>query len=178
MISTRHASRLRAGRVAWLIAAQLAMVDVPAAEETTMGCDAPEYRALDFKLGRFDVTTAAGEPAGSARVETVLQGCLMIEHWSGAQGGDGRAHIYYDAAAGIWHLRYINVDGETLELRGALTSDLVSFVGEASFYGMRGLHRMSWVEVAEGRVEQTWDLSADGGATWQPVFRGVYRRID
>ena len=54
-------------------------------------CSAPEYRALDFKLGSFVVTGGGGHPAGESTVESLLGGCLLVEHWKGALGGLGRA---------------------------------------------------------------------------------------
>lgn len=149
-----------------------------AQDVTISPCEADEYRTLDFKLGTYEVVTATGVAAGRARVEVVLDGCLIIEHWQGAEGGNGRAHFHFDADRGQWHLNYINVDGETLALAGSTSDDQIWFTGDADFYGMKGLHRISWMSLADGNVEQVWDLSEDKGTTWMPVFRGLYRRTD
>lgn len=34
--------------------------------------------------------------------------------------------------------------------------------------------RIRWTDLGDGRVEQRWDVSADGGETWSTVFLGFY----
>lgn len=36
------------------------------------------------------------------------------------------------------------------------------------------LDRITWTALPDGRVSQVWELSADGGASWQRVFVGFY----
>ena len=44
-------------------------------------CSSPEYRQFDFWLGEWDVSTPQGAPAGTNRVERILEGCALQEHW-------------------------------------------------------------------------------------------------
>ncbi|HSR42289.1 MAG TPA: hypothetical protein VLL48_08960 [Longimicrobiales bacterium] len=36
------------------------------------------------------------------------------------------------------------------------------------------MDRITWTPLSGGRVEQRWDLSSDGGESWETVFRGIY----
>lgn len=78
----------------------LAAVPVNAAEKP---CSAPEHRQFDFWIGDWDVTAPDGKPAGKNRIEPILDGCALAEHWRGASGGAGHSYNVYDARRGVWH---------------------------------------------------------------------------
>jgi tetratricopeptide (TPR) repeat protein len=48
----------------------------------------PAFRQLDFWLGDWQVTSA-GAPAGTSRVEKILNDCVLLENWTGALGISG-----------------------------------------------------------------------------------------
>lgn len=139
-------------------------------------CEAEVYRQLDFKLGSFDVTTGDGEPAGKATVESVLSGCMLVEHWHGASGRRGQIHFYFDRAAKGWHMSIVLDDGESLTLTGTLAGGAMVFTGVGRFENFQGLHRMSWSPLPNGGVRQVWELSPDNGGTWETDFIGLYHR--
>ena len=152
-----------------------------AAEETAdvqASCVAAEFRQLDFRLGRFEVDTASGQPAGWSRVESMLSGCLIVEHWHGSMGVTGQAQIFYDRNEALWYLQYVADDGETLFLAGQLQGESIVLRGENQFYDFVGMHQMRWSSLPDGDVMQEWTLSEDKGRTWQKVFTGIYRRVD
>ena len=140
------------------------------------GCTDPEYRRLDFKLGEFEVTGIGGARAGDSRVESILGGCMLVEHWRGAISGLGRAHMFYDKGDGLWHLVYVTDDGETMYLSGRFEGDSLVLTGENDFDVFTGLHRMSFSPLPDGASRQFWELSTDGGATWKVVHEGFYAR--
>jgi len=37
--------------------------------------------------------------------------------------------------------------------------------------------RITWVPLEDGRVRQLWNISKDGGATWETAFEGMYAVI-
>ena len=51
-------------------------------------CNEPERRQFDFWLGAWQVDGAQG-PAGHNRIESIEDGCALLEHWRGATGGSG-----------------------------------------------------------------------------------------
>lgn len=62
-----------------LAAALPAMAQAPAPS-----CDTPQYPQFDFWVGHFEVRTADGKLAGHNRIEAVLDGCALAEHWTAA----------------------------------------------------------------------------------------------
>jgi hypothetical protein len=36
--------------------------------------------------------------------------------------------------------------------------------------------RIVWTPLEDGRVRQVWDMSSDGGRSWQLLFDGLYTR--
>lgn len=146
-------------------------------------CSAADYRQFDFKLGDFDVVvaegtpgTAAGTPAGKATVESILSGCMLVEHWRGASGRDGRAHYYFERATNRWHMLVVFDDGEVLQLPGRWTGKAMVFTGRGRFEAFQGTQRMTWSPLPQGGVRQFWEISPDNGATWKTDFVATYRR--
>lgn len=141
-------------------------------------CAAPEYRRLDFRLGSFEVSTGNGTRAGRSRVETALNGCAIVEYWTGAVSGDGRAWYAYDRHAQRWHLWFVNSTGDILRMSGGFEGDSLVLVGDdPTFDGRRVKQRMAWSPLPGGGVLQTWEISSDAGSTWEPFFEGRYARV-
>ena len=60
----------------------LTVVSVTAAFVHGQGCsEDPAYAVLDFWVGEWEVS-AAGERVGENRIEKLLQGCAIMEHWT------------------------------------------------------------------------------------------------
>lgn len=137
-------------------------------------CTAPEYHQFDFRLGAYSVTTRTGRPAGEALIESALGGCMLVEYWSGAISGHGRAHYFYDRANSQWRMVFVNDMGDSLIMAGRLEGGAMVFSGPNRFGEFDGLHRMTWSLLADGRVSQLWELSTDQGASWVTVHIGYY----
>lgn len=175
--------RLDTRRIAALALASVAMFVAPVVlrsadtqTSTPAGCAAPEYRQLDFKIGEFDVTGIGGARAGESVVESVLQGCLLVEHWTGAISGKGRATIFYDRQQQRWHQLYVTDDGDIIRLEGHFEGTALVLLGRNNFDVFDGLHRMIWSPLPDGGVLQQWEISRDDGATWTKVHVGTYAR--
>lgn len=141
------------------------------------GCPDPVYRQLDFRLGEFTVTGIGGVAAGESRVESVLGGCMLVEHWRGAISGHGRAHMFYDRADRTWRLVYVTDDGATLYLSGEFQGNTLLLTGENDMDSMAGLHRMTFSPLTNGASRQLWEFSTDEGASWNVIHDGAYKRI-
>ena len=59
------------------------------------GCQEPASRQFDFWAGHWRVTEN-GKPAGENRIEPILDGCALLENWTGAQGGSGKSLNFFD----------------------------------------------------------------------------------
>lgn len=169
-------SSLLVAVMALIATVALAGQDAAVAPPAGPGCNAPEYRRLDFKLGEFEVTGMEGARAGDSRVESILGGCMLVEHWHGAISGYGQSIFYYDRKDQRWHSTFINDDGDVLVMDGVFAGDTLVFRGAAAIADFNGLHRMSWSPLPGGGVKQYWEFSADNGATWKTIHIGYYAR--
>src|SRR5271154_5087561 len=52
-------------------------------------CASAAHHQFDFWLGEWDVATPLGTPAGTNRVERLLEGCALQEHWEATDGSKG-----------------------------------------------------------------------------------------
>jgi len=138
------------------------------------GCTDAAYRQLDFRLGDFEVTAAEDTPAGLSRIESLLGGCLILEHWRAAISGHGRAHFFYGRSGEAWKLVYVGDEGNILHLSGGMEGDSMVLSGINDFDTFAGLHQMRFFPLGGGDHKQVWTISNDGGATWTLIHEGTY----
>jgi hypothetical protein len=152
-------------------------VHADGAKSQPAACAAPEYRQFDFWAGDWNVTQN-GKRAGTNRIEKILGGCALLEHWEGAGGSRGNSLNYYDAVRHVWHQTWIDNQGAPLELEGKLEGDNMVLTGNAQdpASGAGVINRLTWTPRPDGTVRQHWETSADGGKTWQTAFDGLYAR--
>ena len=145
----------------------------PSGSEPAPGqlCGAPEYRQLDYSIGRFRVVAETGERAGELHVEPILSGCARRGHWRGAIAGSGEVTTWYDRHGGQWHRVFVNDDGHSLRLSGRVEGMRLVLSGRNAFFdGRVGLHRMTWQPQADGSIRQRWELSMDEGLHWETLL--------
>jgi hypothetical protein len=142
-------------------------------------CSAPEYRQFDFWIGSWSVTNPQGAQAGTSRVERIIGGCVLQEHWSSSNGGDGTSLNTWNAADGQWHQVWMDAGGNMLELAGKLEGARMVLSGTHPTPGKPGVlttDRITWTPLEGGTVQQLWESSTDGGKTWATLFNGRYAR--
>jgi hypothetical protein len=176
------------GLLAWLligaasVAANAQAPQPPAVSATTPAaparpdCSAAEHRQFDFWLGTWDVTVA-GKRAGSNRIESVMKGCGLLEHWTSARGGHGTSLNFYDRHTQTWSQAWIDDGGNALHLTGAF-ADGKMVLASAPRQTDAGVdvQRITWSKNADATVRQVWESSTDGGKTWTVAFDGLYAR--
>jgi hypothetical protein len=147
-------------------------------------CAAPEHRQFDFWLGEWEVYGAPGTPAdgklqGTNRIESSSSGCSLTETWRSARGVEGRSLNVYDAVAKQWRQFWVGGDGGVLQLAGHFRDGRMVLSGELPKQeGGMQQQRITWTPNEDRSVAQQWDTSDDGGATWNTIFLGIYRRPD
>ena len=135
------------------------------------------YRLFDFWVGEWDVFTAQDQKAGTNRIEKLLGGCLLLEHWTGASGSEGRSINYYDPIRKLWVQKWVDAQGGIISVEGAFEAGAMRFEGE-HFYpdGRREVFRMTFTPQQDGSVRQFIEQSRDGGDSWYVWFDGRYVR--
>ena len=93
-------------KIYYLVAAVLLAVGVSGeralAQSDLSPCgDREEMHLLDFWVGSWDVFSG-DRKIGTTRIEKVLNGCAILEHWKSAAGGEGKSLFYYYPAEERW----------------------------------------------------------------------------
>jgi hypothetical protein len=146
--------------------------------QTAERCRGPEHRQFDFWLGTWEVRSGDGTLQGHNEIGSVAGGCGLLERWRGAGGGRGVSVNAYDTSLGRWTQRWVG-DGATLWLEGGIEDGRMVLRGTAPRGTPRGdvLDRITWEPLTDGRVRQLWEISTDGGGSWQTLFEGFYAPI-
>ena len=144
-------------------------------------CDDVEaYHRLDFWVGSWEVRVD-DRKVGENRIERILDGCALMEHWASASGGEGKSLFYHVPATGEW--KQVWVTARATRPGGlkekTLTDDYagegVRFQGRVALPdGRTVLDRTTLSPLDGGRVRQVIETSSDEGETWQVRFDAVY----
>ena len=132
----------------------------------------PENRQFDFWIGEWNVETTTGQKAGTSRVERILNGCALLENWSG--GGDGKSLNIYNVNRKQWQQFWVDASGEVHEYAGGLVNGEMRFEGPAADHeGNRTMRRMTFTQLDGGRVRQKGEVSGDG-KNWSVEYELIY----
>jgi hypothetical protein len=176
-------STLRAAPAAALAAIALMLLVLPGtgtvrAETGTPAkpCTSPSHRQFDFWVGTWNVTQA-GKTAGQNKIESILNGCALMESWKGTGGVTGHSINIYDSTRDIWHQTWVDSTGSLLTLEGRFKDGAMVLEGMAADEkGAKARQRITWTAASANEVRQLWQSSTDGGKTWKTEFDGLYRR--
>ena len=148
---------------------------VTAEEKPKRGCNDAQAHQFDFWIGHWMVTEK-DKPAGTNTIERILDGCALLENWSGAKGGSGKSLNFYDRADAKWHQTWIDGSGGALLLSGRFENGAMRMEGERPAEGPQPAtkHRITWTPLAAGRVRQLWESSPNGKEEWTVQFDGLY----
>lgn len=136
----------------------------------------PEYRQFDFWVGEWDVT-ALGQVAGTSSIQSIVDGCVILENWTGAGGITGKSFNFYDSSLGKWRQVWVGSGGGVLDFFGEYRDGQMRYTGEtAGPNGTKILQRLTFFNLSPERVRQLWEQSSDGGKTWTVTFDGAYAR--
>jgi hypothetical protein len=110
---------------------------------------------------------------------TTLGGCVVIEHWVGATGFDGRSYFYFHSWLGQWRQVWITAHpqrpGTVKEKKLVETfgDGGVRFRGEVMVSAENYVQdRTTLRPLPDGRVHQLIEWSNDDGKTWDTGFEG------
>ncbi len=141
-------------------------------------CEGKDYAALDFWIGSWEVLVQETK-VGTNRIEKILGGCAILEHWSDARGREGKSFFYRDPVAALWKQVWVTGSGSIKEKSLATRRDDGGVVFRGEIPRIDGgvfLDRTTLTPMTGGRVRQVIEQSSDGGATWNVTFDAVYVR--
>lgn len=139
-------------------------------------CTPAAFRQFDFWIGEWDVVNQrppAGRtpPTSRSRISRILDGCAVLEEYETPNGYAGKSLNFHDAKAGRWNQVWIDNGGTPLFLAGGLQgASMVLRDKPAS----GPINRITWTPMEGGKVRQHWEISKDGGRTWETSFDGLY----
>jgi len=162
--------------VALLFAGTYAM---SAEEPTRPICKDGASRQFDFWIGRWKVSES-GKPAGINQIERILEGCALLENWTGAKGGAGKSLNFFDREDGLWHQTWIDRSGGALFLSGKFENGAMRLQGARAATDKQPAtrHRITWTPLAGGKVRQLWESAPAGVDQWTTQFDGLYEPAD
>jgi hypothetical protein len=143
-------------------------------------------KSLDFWVGEWRVVSRDGTTEyGTNRIERVLDGCAVFEHWRSQRGGEGKSLFYFDAHEQEWTQVWVTPD--TTRPGGLKVKHLVArfgdggvrFQGSYSWHeGRMVLDRTTLTPEADGKVRQLIEVSLDGGESWEMTFDATYVPVE
>jgi ketosteroid isomerase-like protein len=139
-------------------------------------CSAPEYLQFSFWVGdwdAFDVDNPTTKVA-RARVDPILDGCVLREDYEGTNGAKGQSFSIYDNTRGVWHQSWVTNRGKLLVIEGKFEAGEMVLSGVDHSASEQPLVRGTWKPMSGG-VRETAVTSTDGGKTWKPWFDLVFR---
>jgi hypothetical protein len=146
--------------------------------QSSMPCADPTHRQFDFWVGDWDVFEVERPTVivAHARVELILDACVLHEVYEGVDGHKGESFSIYDVTRNTWHQSWVNDSGYLLTIEGRLGDKAMILEGidhlpDGKLRQVRG----AWSSNGLGAHEVAW-RSTDGGVTWVPWFDLSFRR--
>ena len=141
------------------------------------------YGLLDFWVGDW-VVYSDEDKVGENKIEKILEGCAVMEHWQGVGGGEGKSLFFVDTNGTwkqVWVTEWAANPGGVKEKTHVFTlpNEAVRFQGllqhpDVGTY----LDRTTLTPIEKGRVRQVIETSTDSGETWKKTFDAIYVRAD
>jgi len=139
--------------------------------------DAPEFRGMDFWIGEWEVEPAQGKPAGKSKIELVLDGCIVLENWTGANGYAGKSFNLFHGDSFKWEQIWVDNQGQVTRYEGEAKDGNIYYRTESvGSDGKKALGRMTFFPKGPDQVRQFGEKSADGGSTWTVEYDLLYER--
>jgi len=155
----------------------LAQTGLKAQDSNVRPCsEDPNFQQFDFWLGTWDVKGHEGQEYGHNTIEAILDGCVLLENWTGAKSSKGKSFNFYDRHSGKWIQRWVDNSGGNLDLKGDIVNGAAVFLGKSKNRKGEDIHnRLTIKKASEKKVFQIWEQSKDS-ISWQKVFDAVYHK--
>ena len=172
MILSKTLTTLFAGG-ALLLGAGLCAADITTTSMPASGPASDPARQFDFWVGEWDVYDRNGDPAGKNDISLVSGGEVLLEEWVNPRGGRGTSLSYFQANDQSWNQVWVTRQEGASLAKGGLVDGEMILVNEENGV-VTG--RTTWTPNDDGTVRQHWQMTPDGGETWQTRVDLVYER--
>ena len=140
----------------------------------------PAADQIDFFVGEWSLHDPSGESIGRSQIEAQVAGTMLFELRT--VGGQPAQPLWFENAErhGGWTQLFVGPAGMTREFVPQSEPGAWPMVMGGEFIlrdGTPARFRMSISKSSEDEVRRLLEMSRDAGATWNPVFDYVYRRI-
>jgi hypothetical protein len=144
---------------------------------TSAACSDPIYRQFDFWAGDWDVFELdnPSKPVAHARITRILNGCVLLEVYEGADSHIGQSFTIYDASRNVWHQTWVTNQGGLLMIEGGMQGADMVLEGADLTRDHKQRHVRGTWRAIDGGVRETAVVSTDGGKTWNPWFDLLFR---
>lgn len=153
------------------------------AEIPTTVCQDPAFpapRQLDFTLGRWSVQLTGplgrGHEDLRSTIATDLSACLLEERVTGSDGYEARIFSSARRRTGQWYRTFVDNRGLRVFLTGQQEAGKLVLRGKIPAGGPAAADvRVTWEQLSGGKFRQRWELTRDGGTSWQGILDATYR---
>lgn len=139
----------------------------------------PEARQFDFWVGKWEVRNPQGQLAGTNEIQLILGKCVLLENWTGQRGSSGKSINLYNQYKGFWQQTWVDDQGDVTEfVDGVYKDNVMRFRAETRGRdGKTVQRRLSFTNLAPGKVRQFSEQSTDSGKTWSTEYDLTYTRV-
>jgi hypothetical protein len=136
---------------------------------------------FDFWVGNWNLTWKNPDGTlakGTNRIEKILGGTVIQENFSDEQQSFlGTSISVYNPQQKKWHQAWADNQGGYFDLQGAVDGDKRIFQTQPrEVNGAKVVQRMVYYDIKRDAFTWDWELSKDGGKTWQLQWQINYVR--
>ena len=136
-----------------------------------------EHKQFEFWIGEWNVQNPQGQQVGTSSIQRIETGCVILENWTGAQGGTGKSLNFYDSSLRKWLQTWADSSGGVSEFAGVYKDNAIRFEGESHEpSGAKIVRRLTFFNLGPDRVRQFSEASYDGGKSWTVDYDFTYIR--
>jgi hypothetical protein len=146
-------------------------------------CADPHQKELEFWVGEWDLTwpgDTAGQVAhGTNSIKRTMDGCVVQENFSGhnAMHLRGMSVSTYDTRNHAWKQTWVDNEGGYLDFVGGFKDGEMILARDLTRPdGSKAKQRMVFKNISQNEFDWSWELSTDGGKTWQVNWPIHYKR--
>ncbi|MEP7039336.1 MAG: hypothetical protein ABI891_13465 [Acidobacteriota bacterium] len=136
-----------------------------------------EAKQFNFFVGEWDAYNPQGRHDGTSVIQSISNGCGVLENWRDTFGGEGKSINFYDASTGIWYQYWMGQNGVPSRYSGIYRDGALRYEGEPTIVnGKKTLNRLTFFKLDENTVRQLFESSDDEGKTWTTGYDLKYVR--